>query len=139
MSDTAPEPPPVKPPPPEPRKAYPKVVTFVTHKEELVSSTPNVRNWRGMLIALLVIVAVLGLILFSIVLLSPPDEGPRVQGTKFTLDHITSSIFKTTPFNGSWVSETEVVYRDMHGGLSVYNAHNNTVRVLMTNSTFVSH
>ncbi|XP_046680384.1 inactive dipeptidyl peptidase 10-like [Homalodisca vitripennis] len=24
----------------------------------------------------------------------------------------------------------------MHGGLSVYNAHNNTVRVLMTNSTF---
>lgn len=69
-----------------------------------MASTPNVRNWRGMLIALLVIVAVLGLILFSIVLLSPPDEGPRVTGTKFTLDHITGSLFKTSPFNGSWVS-----------------------------------
>ncbi|XP_054274362.1 inactive dipeptidyl peptidase 10-like isoform X2 [Macrosteles quadrilineatus] len=104
--------------------------------EELVSSTPNVRNWRGMLIALLVIVFVLGLILFSIVLLSPPDEGPRVQGTKFTLEHITSNFFKIPQFNGSWVSDTEVVFRDVHGGLSVFNAHNNTVRVLMTNSTF---
>lgn len=57
-----------------------------------------------MLIALLVILAVLGLILFSIILLSPPDEGPRVQGTKFTLEHITEGLFKVPTLNGSWVT-----------------------------------
>lgn len=84
-------------------------ITLTLHVllQELVASTPNVRNWRGMLIALLVIVAVLGLILFSIFLLSPPDQGPRVNGDKFTIDHITSSLFKITPFNGSWVSGKE--------------------------------
>jgi len=72
--------------------------------QELVASTPNQRNWRGILIALLVIVAVLGLIVFSIVLLSPPEEGPRVKGRKFTLDDVLGPHFRARRFNGTWVS-----------------------------------
>ncbi|XP_049834245.1 inactive dipeptidyl peptidase 10-like isoform X2 [Schistocerca gregaria] len=104
--------------------------------KELVATGPNQRNWRGILIALLVIVAVLGLIVFSIVLLSPPDEGPRVKGTKFTLDDVLSPRFRPPPFNGTWVSETELVFRDQFGGVSLLNAENLTTRVIMTNSTF---
>lgn len=37
------------------------------------------------------------------------------------------------------VTETEVVFRDKHGGLSVYNVINQNHRTLMTNSTFVSY
>ncbi|KAE8740716.1 hypothetical protein FOCC_FOCC013736 [Frankliniella occidentalis] len=71
---------------------------------ELVATSPAQRNWRGILIALLVIVAVLGLIMFSIVLLSPPDEGPRVRGDKFSLRDITEPMFRPAPFNGTWIS-----------------------------------
>ncbi|XP_063230556.1 inactive dipeptidyl peptidase 10-like [Bacillus rossius redtenbacheri] len=104
--------------------------------QELVSSGPKQMNWRGILIALLVIVAVLGLIVFSIVLLSPPDEGPRVRGRKFSLDDVLGPLFRAPSFNGTWVSDVELVFRDAYGGVSILNAENLTTRVLMTNSTF---
>lgn len=37
-----------------------------------------------------------------------------------------------------FVSDSEFVYRDANGGITVYDAENLTARVLMTNSTFVS-
>lgn len=77
---------------------------FLFILQELVASTPNQRNWRGILIALLVIIAVLGLIVFSIVLLSPPEEGPRVKGRKFSLDDVLGPHYRARRFNGTWVS-----------------------------------
>jgi hypothetical protein len=35
-------------------------------------------------------------------------------------------------------TEFELVYRDVEGGVTLFNADNLTTRVLMTNSTFVS-
>ncbi|KAL0277760.1 UNVERIFIED_CONTAM: hypothetical protein PYX00_004935 [Menopon gallinae] len=104
--------------------------------QELVVSTPNQRNWRGILIALLVIVAVLGLIICSILLLSPPDEGPRVKGEHFTLDAIAEGQFVPKTFNGSWISEIELIYRDYYGGVKIFCAENYTTRSLMSNVTF---
>jgi hypothetical protein len=72
--------------------------------QELVSIAPNERNWRGICIALLVIVGVLSLIVFFIVLLSPPFSGLRSPGSKFSVEHITGNHFYAAPFNGTWVS-----------------------------------
>ncbi|KAK7872130.1 hypothetical protein R5R35_005205 [Gryllus longicercus] len=104
--------------------------------EELVSSNPNQRNWRGIMIALLVIVAVLALIVTSVVLLTPPDEGPRVRGRRFRLGDILGPELAALRFNGSWVSGEELLFRDQWGGISLLNAANLTTRTVMLNTTF---
>ncbi|XP_055300949.1 inactive dipeptidyl peptidase 10 isoform X4 [Sitodiplosis mosellana] len=104
--------------------------------EELVASSPSQRNWRGIFIALLVIAAVLGLIVFSIVLLSPEDEGSRIKGRRITLADINGNTLKWKPFNGSWINDHELVYRDPTGGLSIISTNNLSTKTLMTNATF---
>ncbi|KAL1502246.1 hypothetical protein ABEB36_007417 [Hypothenemus hampei] len=103
--------------------------------EELVVSSPNERNWRGIFIALLVIAAVLGLIVFSIVLVSPPEESPRINGVKPSLEDIFVKLPTPARFNGSWISDNEFIFRDVHGGISLYNAENLTTSIIMTNLT----
>ncbi|XP_043666745.1 inactive dipeptidyl peptidase 10 isoform X1 [Vespula pensylvanica] len=106
--------------------------------EELVSANPNQRNWRGILIALLVIVAVLALIVTSVALLTPPDEGPRVRGTRLRLSEVLSGELSPLLFNGSWVSYRHICYRDVSGGISLLDASdaNLTSRSLMPKETF---
>ncbi|XP_063983227.1 uncharacterized protein LOC135165658 [Diachasmimorpha longicaudata] len=106
--------------------------------EELVSTNPNQRNWRGILIALLVIIAVLALIVTSVALLTPPDEGPRVRGTRLRLTDVLSGELSPPAFNGTWVSGRHICYRDPWGGISLLDASdpNVTSQSLMSNETF---
>ncbi|XP_063877322.1 inactive dipeptidyl peptidase 10-like isoform X3 [Scylla paramamosain] len=103
---------------------------------ELVASTPNQRNWRGILIALLVIGCVCGLIIFSVVLLTPPDAGPRFNGTRFTLEDVLSGAFDTPKFNGKWISGAEIVFGDESGGVSLLHVPTLIVTPLVSNFTF---
>ncbi|XP_056635273.1 inactive dipeptidyl peptidase 10 isoform X1 [Diorhabda sublineata] len=107
--------------------------------EELVVSSPNERNWRGIFIALLVIVAVLGLIVFSIVLVSPPEEGPRTKGIKPSLEDIFLKLPPPAKFNGTWISDSEFIYKDEHGGVTLFDADNLTATTVMTNMTFIQY
>ncbi|KAL0277472.1 UNVERIFIED_CONTAM: hypothetical protein PYX00_004738 [Menopon gallinae] len=104
--------------------------------EELVSANTQQRNWRGILIALLVIIFVLALIVTSVVLLTPPDEGPRVRGARFKLHDILGHEFQAPRFNGTWISDHELVFRDQWGGISIMNADDLSVRSILTNHTF---
>ncbi|XP_032594836.1 inactive dipeptidyl peptidase 10 [Drosophila grimshawi] len=113
-----------------------KKVTLVPKDEELVAISPERRNWRGIFIALLVIAAVFSLIIFSIFLLSPEDEGLRIRGRRMLPSDILSKSLQWKPFNGTWSNDHELVYRDPTGGLSILNMTDYTTRILMTNSTF---
>ncbi|KAH8397884.1 hypothetical protein KR222_004796 [Zaprionus bogoriensis] len=113
-----------------------KKVTLVPKDEELVAISPERRNWRGIFIALLVIAAVFSLIIFSIFLLSPEDEGLRIRGRRMLPSDILSRSLQWKPFNGTWSNDHELVYRDPTGGLSILNMADYTTRILMTNSTF---
>ncbi|XP_017869836.1 PREDICTED: inactive dipeptidyl peptidase 10 [Drosophila arizonae] len=113
-----------------------KKVTLVPKDEELVAISPERRNWRGIFIALLVIAAVFSLIIFSIFLLSPEDEGLRIRGRRMLPSDILSKSLQWKPFNGTWSNDHELIYRDPTGGLSILNMTDYTTRILMTNSTF---
>ncbi|KAL0116963.1 hypothetical protein PUN28_010084 [Cardiocondyla obscurior] len=104
--------------------------------EELVSTNPNQRNWRGILIALLVIVAVLALIVTSVALLTPPDDGPRIRGTRLHLSEVLSGELSPLLFNGSWASNRHICYRDIWGGISLLNVSSIESHSLMPNETF---
>lgn len=64
--------------------------------------SPERRNWRGIFIALLVIAAVFSLIIFSIFLLSPEDEGLRIRGRRMLPSDILGRSLQWKPFNGTW-------------------------------------
>ncbi|EDX18166.1 GD15708 [Drosophila simulans] len=113
-----------------------KKVTLVPKDEELVAISPERRNWRGIFIALLVIAAVFSLIIFSIFLLSPEDEGLRIRGRRMLPSDILGRSLQWKPFNGTWSNGRELIYRDPTGGLSILNMADLTTRILMTNSTF---
>ncbi|XP_040078194.1 inactive dipeptidyl peptidase 10 isoform X3 [Ixodes scapularis] len=115
--------------------------------EELVSSAPDSRNWRGIGIALLVIAGVCALIVTAVILLTPEnnfmlrpnderDKGPRVKQARITQQDVLFGAFNPRKFNGSWVSGSEFVYRDSDGALVLYNAQNREKRTLLHNTTF---
>ncbi|CAB0033619.1 unnamed protein product [Trichogramma brassicae] len=87
--------------------------------EELVSTNPNQRNWRGILIALLVIIAVLALIVTSVALLTPPDESSRIKGQRLKLSDVLYGDLTPLLFNGTWVNHRQICYRDTWGGVSL--------------------
>jgi len=72
--------------------------------QDLVAATQPDRNWKGIIIAVLVIGSVCALIVTSVVLLTPPDEGPRVKGRRLELQDIFSLDFQPYRLNGTWIS-----------------------------------
>lgn len=75
-------------------------------------SNAQKRNWRGILIALMVIVAVLAMIIMSVVLLTPEEDfglggrwrrmrGRRIRLTDVLEDEQSHSV---QLFNGTWIS-----------------------------------
>ncbi|CAB4065243.1 DPP10 [Lepeophtheirus salmonis] len=74
--------------------------------EELVATSGSDRNWKGMLIAIVVILAVLGLILLSVLWMTPPpDTSPK--GEKISFSDFLSNNLSGKFFNGSWVSDCQ--------------------------------
>merc|ERR1712223_1907202 len=107
--------------------------------EELVAAVPSQRNWKGMAIAILVILGVIGLVALSVVIVTPPDPGPRLRGRRIELLDILDGKLKPRYFNGTWISGSKLLYQDSNGGLTIVNVAKNTSKVFMSNSTFRQH
>ncbi|KAF8793469.1 Prolyl endopeptidase FAP like protein [Argiope bruennichi] len=106
------------------------------HHQELAASGPDQKNWRGIGIALLVIVVVCALIVAAIVLLTPGDKGSNVNKSRISLEEVVKGQFSYRRFNGTWISDHEFVFQDAYGAIGIYDATNNSEQVIMSNTTF---
>ena len=97
------------------------------------------RKTRHLGIALLVIGGVIGLIALSVYTLTEDDLGKRIKGDRIRLEDIVDSRFRPRTFNGTWISDSELIYSSLGGGgVSIMDVASGKTKTLMSNSTFVS-
>uniref|UniRef100_A0A7N6AJ63 Dipeptidylpeptidase IV N-terminal domain-containing protein n=1 Tax=Anabas testudineus TaxID=64144 RepID=A0A7N6AJ63_ANATE len=103
----------------------------------LQKSDPPQRNWKGIAISLLVIVVVCSLITMSVVVLTPM-EIPGSSRSRLTVADLYKPEFSVHDPGATWISDSEVVYRNREGHVIKFNFALNETEVILSNSTFVS-
>uniref|UniRef100_A0A8C2Q498 Dipeptidylpeptidase IV N-terminal domain-containing protein n=1 Tax=Cyprinus carpio TaxID=7962 RepID=A0A8C2Q498_CYPCA len=101
--------------------------------EDLAGMSAPQRNWKGIAIALLVILAVCSLITLSVILLTPGTPG---SDTKLTVEDLFSADFYIHDPEARWINDSEVIYRNHHGHVIRFNILTNETEIMLKNTTF---
>uniref|UniRef100_A0A3B3DW21 Dipeptidyl peptidase like 10 n=1 Tax=Oryzias melastigma TaxID=30732 RepID=A0A3B3DW21_ORYME len=115
----------------------PAAAPLETSERTFSNSDPPQRNWKGIAISLLVIVGVCSLISLSVVLLTPTDL-PESSKSRLTVADLYQPEFSVHDPEATWVSESEVVYRNRDGHVVKFNLERNETELILNNKTFVS-
>ncbi|XP_028286372.1 inactive dipeptidyl peptidase 10-like [Parambassis ranga] len=105
--------------------------------EEYVDISPPQRNWKGIAISLLVIVVVCSFITMSVVVLTP-TEPTGSSKSPLTVADLYKPEFSIHDPEATWISDSEVVYRNQDGHVIKFNFVLNETEVILSNSTFVA-
>ncbi|XP_030642290.1 inactive dipeptidyl peptidase 10 [Chanos chanos] len=105
--------------------------------KDLGGVSPPQRNWKGIAIALLVILVVCSLITMSVILLTPADTQVG-SDTKLTIEDLFKSDFFIHDPEARWINDSEVIYKNHNGHVIKFNILTNETVIVLMNSTFVA-
>uniref|UniRef100_A0A4W5KAT0 Dipeptidyl peptidase like 10 n=1 Tax=Hucho hucho TaxID=62062 RepID=A0A4W5KAT0_9TELE len=111
--------------------------TFEGLREYSLWRYPESRNYKGIAISLLVIVAVCSLITMSVFVLTPV-ELPGAANSRLTVLDLFKPEFSVHDPEARWISDSEVLYRNRDGHVIKFNFALNETEIILRNSTFVS-
>ncbi|XP_051735659.1 inactive dipeptidyl peptidase 10 isoform X2 [Ctenopharyngodon idella] len=106
----------------------------MTTELDLGSTGGPPRNWKGIGIAMVVILGVMSLVTLSIFLLTP-DESHLLLLSRLTLENLESEDFRVHDPCATWLNENEVSLCTQEGHVLIHNLSTNLTTTLLDNST----
>ncbi|XP_073326603.1 inactive dipeptidyl peptidase 10 [Pagrus major] len=106
----------------------------MTTELDLGSSDGPPRNWKGIGIAMVVILAVMSLVILSVILLTP-DESHLLLRSHLTMEDLESEEFKVHDPCVAWLNENEVAVRTREGHVLSFSLNSNLTTALLDNSS----